>query len=97
MVVNGKEINILGKARWNGEELLIVGESKTQLDRPHRKKRGKGKLKDVWEQLPEKVAAVKDANSGVKIILLIVIHYAQSSVAWQAEKEGIIVVRSFEW
>jgi len=91
--VNGQEINILGKARRDGEEFLIVGETKMRLDKPRRKK----KQKDIWAQLSEKVTAVQAANPGAKIIPLIVTHYARPSVAREAEEEGIIVVQSFEW
>ena len=47
--VGGQEINILGRARQNGRELLIVGETKSRLDRPRRKKqrKGKGWSKDI--------------------------------------------------
>ncbi len=91
--VGGEEINILGKARRNGEEVLIVGETKMRLDKP-RRKTGQ---KDIWAQLSEKVAVVQAAHPGVKIIPLIVTHYARPSVVEQAEKEGIIVAQSFEW
>ena len=97
--VGGQEINILGRARQNGRELLIVGETKSRLDRPRRKKqrKGKGWSKDIWEQLAEKVTAVQAAHPDVEIVPLIVTHYARPAVVEQAAKDGIIIVQSFEW
>ena len=97
--VGGQEINILGRARRDGRELLIVGETKSRLDKPRRKKqrKGKGWGKDIWEQLAEKVTAVQEAHPDVEIVPLIVAHYARPSVVEQAEKDGVIIAQSFEW
>ena len=92
--VGGQEINLFGKARRNGEELLVVGESKSRLD--ERRKRKK-KQKDIWEQLSEKVEAVREAYPDTKIIPLIITHHARPGTLKQAEEEGVIVVQSFEW
>jgi len=92
--IGGREINLFSKARRNGEDLLVVGESKSRLD--ERRKRKK-KQKDIWGQLLENVEAVKEAYPDTKIIPLIITHHARPSVLKQAEEEGIIVVQSFEW
>ncbi len=94
--IGGTEVNIFGKAKRDGQDVLIVGETKSRLDERRKKKEKEGR-KDVWEQLAEKVAAVKEAYPDMEIKPLIVTHHARPGALKQAEDQGIIVVQSFEW
>jgi DNA repair ATPase RecN len=63
--VGGKEINFFGRARKNGKEVYIVGEVKMRLD--DTKKR-----EDAFEELEEKVEAVKSEYGDVEVVRLLV-------------------------
>ncbi len=86
--IGGKEINILGRARRNGKDVLVVGEVKIRLD--DRRKR------DIFVELEEKVQAVKSKYKEEPIRMLIT-HYATKGFMNKANKEGVIVIQSFEW
>ena len=88
--VGGKEINIFCRARKEGTEVLVVGESKARLD----KWRESG---DVLEELEEKVNAVKTEYGEIDIVRVLVTHYASPAFIEKAKARGIIVVQSFEW
>ncbi len=83
--INDREINLFARARKNGEEVTIVGESVLKLD-------DREKLKAVME----KVEAVVDEVEG-EVIPIIVTHFAKKKVLEAAKKRGIIVVQSFQW
>jgi len=97
--IGGQEINLFGRANRNGQEVLIVGEVKSRLDERRKKKEreGKKKRKEIWEQLEEQIAAVKEAYPEIEIVPLIITHHARPGALKQAEDKGIIVVQSFEW
>jgi len=88
--VGGKEINIFCRARKEGAEVLVVGESKTRLD----KWRESG---DIFEELEEKVNAVKTEYGEIDIVRVLVTHYASPGFIEKAKAQGIVVVQSFEW
>jgi DNA repair exonuclease SbcCD ATPase subunit len=88
--VGGKEINFFGKARKNGREVFIVGEVKLRLD--DTKKR-----EDAFEELEEKVEAVRKEYGDVEVVRLFVTHFATKGFLKKAEKRGVIVVQSYEW
>jgi uncharacterized membrane-anchored protein YhcB (DUF1043 family) len=88
--VGGKEINFFGKARKNGREVFIVGEVKLRLD--DTKKR-----EDAFEELEEKVEAVRKEYGDVEVVRLLVAHFATKGFLKKAEKRGVIVVQSYEW
>jgi len=88
--IGGKEINILGKGRRDGKEIMIVGEAKLRLDE-------KGKRAWlIFEELDEKVEAV-NAEYKEEAVKILVTHYATPGFIKKAEEEGVIVVQSFEW
>lgn len=89
--VREKEINIFGKARKNGREVFVVGESKLRLDER------KEKAEDVFEELEEKVNAVKAEYGDIEIVRVLITHYATRGFLKRAEEKGVIVVQSFEW
>ncbi|MDI6752462.1 MAG: hypothetical protein QME07_06415 [bacterium] len=86
--IGGKEINILGRAKRNGSDVLVVGEVKIRLDNKRKK--------DVFNELEEKVQAVKVKYKEEPIRVLIT-HYATKGFMDKAKNEGVIVIQSFEW
>lgn len=91
--IGGKEINFFAKAERDGKEVLVVGEAKTRLDT-----RQKGERRDdPIRQLNEKVQAVIDQYGDVEIVKLLVTHFATQGFLKKAQKEGILVVQSYEW
>jgi len=85
--LEGEEINFLARAKANGKEVYLVGESKIKFE---------GLERDI-EQLKRKVRAVKKAFGEVEVIELLVTHFATPRALERAKEEGIIVVQSFEW
>ena len=83
--IDGREINIFGKVREDGQEKYLVGESVLKLD-------DREKLRQVWTS----VELVKEVYGG-EVIPIIITHFARREVVERAEKAGIIVVQSFEW
>ena len=92
--IEGEEINIFGRGRRQGQDILLVGETKLRLDERRQKKRGQ---KGVFAQLAAKAEAVASAYPDIEIVLLLITHFARPSVLKHAEEQGIIVVQSFEW
>jgi hypothetical protein len=80
------EINILGLGRRDGVEVVIVGEAKTRLERM-----------EVFDELEEKVKAVKEEYRDKEIVKVLVTHFATNKVLKFAKDTGVIVVQSFEW
>jgi uncharacterized phage infection (PIP) family protein YhgE len=90
--IGGKEINIFGKARRDGVDLFVIGESKLRLD----EKRDK-RTKDVFDELEEKVKAVKREYGEKEVVKILITHYATKGFLSKAKEKGIIIVQSFEW
>ena len=84
--VEGKEIDILGSANKDGKEVILVGKVKVRLED-----------KEAFEELEDKVNAVKKAYKNNDIVRVIVTHYAEKKFIKYAKRKGIIVVQSFEW
>lgn len=89
--VREKEITIFGKARRNGQEVFVIGESKLRLDERREK------AEDLFEEMEEKVTAVKDEYGDVEIVRVLITHYATKGFLKRAEEKRVIVVQSFEW
>jgi len=92
--IAGEEINIFGRGQRQGQDILLVGETKLRLDERRQKKRGR---KEVFEQLAAKAEAVASVYPDIEIVLLLITHFARPGILKQAEEAGIIVVQSFEW
>ncbi len=88
--VGGKEINFFGNAVKDGTNVYIVGESKIRLDDSMWRS-------GVFEELEEKVEAVKKSYGDVNIVRILVTHFATISFITEAEKRGILVIQSHEW
>lgn len=89
MYVGDEEINLFGRGRQNGKEVLIMGEVKVRLE--------EGRREDPFEQLEKKARVVREAYPEEEILLLLVTHHAHPSVLRAAQEKGIIVIQSFEW
>jgi myosin heavy subunit len=83
--LKGEEINLFARAKRNGEEVILVGESVLRLD-------DKGKLKDI-----KRKADIVFEEYGTKASPIIVTHFATSRVMEEAKKAGFLVIQSFEW
>ncbi len=62
--VRGEEINLFGRGRRDGKDILIVGETKLRLDERRKGKIGRAM---VFEQLATKADVVKEEYPGVEI------------------------------
>lgn len=92
--IEGEEINLFGKARRNGTEVLLVGETKLQLDE---RRANRQEAERVLDRLAEKVEVVKRAMPGIEVVPLLITHYARPTFVEQARERGVIVVQSYEW
>jgi uncharacterized protein YukE len=89
--IGGKEINIFGRGKKDGRDVLIIGETKLRIEKPDKE------LKTLLEDFEEKIEAVKKEFGDVEIIKVFVTHFAGKNFLREAEKNGIIVIQSFEW
>jgi multidrug efflux pump subunit AcrA (membrane-fusion protein) len=87
--IGDEEINLFGRGRRDGKEVLIVGEVKVRLE--------EGRREDALEQLEEKARVVQEMYPGEELVLLLVTHHAHPSILRRAQEKGILVVQSFEW
>ena len=87
--IGDEEINLFGRGRRDGKEVLIVGEVKVRLE--------EGRREDALEQLEEKARVVQEAYPGEELLLLLVTHHAHPGILQRAQERGILVVQSFEW
>jgi DNA polymerase II large subunit len=83
--INEEEINFYARARRNGESMVIVGESVMRLD-------DSSKL----EPLEDKLSAVRAVET-LPLLPLLVTHFAHPKLLKQAQRQGVLVVQSFEW
>ena len=84
-LVGDEEINFLARARVNGEEVYLVGETVLRLMSTAK-----------FRQLRRKMRVVEE-RKGRRVIPFFVTHFAHPRVVERAKEEGIIVVQSFEW
>ncbi len=87
--IGDEEINLFGRGRRDGKEVLIIGEVKVRLE--------EGRREDALEQLEEKARIVQEAYPGEELVLLLVTHHAHPGILQRARERGILVVQSFEW
>ena len=90
--IGGKEVNLFGRGRHNGKNVVIVGEVKLRLD----ERREKGK-KTAFDELEEKVQAVQTEERDREIVRLLITHYATKGFLRKAKERKVIVVESFAW
>ncbi len=83
--VDGEEINFLARAKVDGEEIYLVGETVLRLMSAAK-----------FRQLKRKVGLIEE-KTGRRVIPFVVTHFAHPRVLERARDTGIIVVQSFEW
>jgi hypothetical protein len=93
-----EEINVFGRGRMNGREVLIVGEAKIRLEEKGIDTNEKKEwIENTFDELEDKVKAVQEENSGIEIVKILITHFATSTFLEEARKRGVIVIQSFEW
>jgi len=83
--IQGEEINLFGKARKDGQEVILLGESMLGLDDMSKLRSVKRKLKLIQERYAKEVVPI------------VVAHFAKEKILRRAQEAGFIVVQSFEW
>ncbi|MBI3958282.1 MAG: hypothetical protein HY328_05685 [Chloroflexi bacterium] len=78
----------------NGTLIVLVGETKLQLDR---RRGGRDAAVQVLEQLERKVEAVQPLYPEREVVRLLVTHYARPVVQEEAQKRHVIIAQSFDW
>ena len=92
--VGGEEINLFAFGERNGALVVIVGETKLQLDR----RRGtRDALTRILDQLEEKVKVVQAVHPGREPVRLLVTHYIRPTLRSLAHERKVIIAQSFEW
>ena len=81
-----EEINIFAKGRKNGEEVIVVGETKLRLQ----------SVSDL-KQLDKKMKAVRRWYRDTEIVPIMVTHFAKRRVLERASEKGIAIIQSYEW
>ncbi|MEJ5338103.1 MAG: hypothetical protein WHS43_00405 [Aquificaceae bacterium] len=92
--IGGKEINLLAEGVRNGTKVLIVGEAKSRLSI------GPERARDVFEEVEDKIRTVLERfveYTPEQVLPVIVTHFASKAFLEEAQKQGYIVVQSFEW
>jgi uncharacterized coiled-coil protein SlyX len=85
--IDGEEINIFGRGKRAGREVLVIGESALRITSAGKK----------LGQLDRKLKAVRKAYPEAEVVEVLIAHYATPEVLEQVREKGIIVVQSFEW
>jgi plasmid maintenance system antidote protein VapI len=83
--MQGEEINLFGKARKDGREVILLGESMLRLDDMSKLRSVKRKLKLIQDCYAKEVVPI------------VVTHFAKEKILRRAQEAGFIVVQSFEW
>ncbi len=92
--LGGEEVNIFALGRRNNTSIVLVGETKLQLD----KRRGnRDALAQALDQLERKVKAVQPFHPDREVVRLLVTHYARPAIKEEAQKRNVIIAQSFEW
>jgi hypothetical protein len=92
--IGGVEVNLFGHGMQNGQPITLVGEVKTRLD-DRRRERGT----TVFDELDERVHAVRTEMGAerIRIVPVLVTHFATREMQRQASEQGVLVVQTFEW
>jgi len=92
--IGGVEVNLFGHGMQNGQPITLVGEVKTRLD-DRRRERGT----TVFDELDERVQAVRTEMGAerIRIVPVLVTHFATREMQRQASEQGVLVVQTFEW
>ena len=92
--IGGEEINLFALGERNGAPIVIVGETKLQLDR----RRGtRDALERLLDQLEAKVKVVQAAHPEREVVRLLVTHYIRPTLREVATRRNVLIAQSFEW
>jgi plasmid maintenance system antidote protein VapI len=92
--VGGEEINLFALGERDGAPIVIVGETKLQLDR----RRGtRDALERLLDQLEAKAKVVQAAHPEREVVRLLVTHYIRPSLREVATRRNVLIAQSFEW
>jgi DNA repair exonuclease SbcCD ATPase subunit len=92
--VGGEEINLFALGERNGAPIVIVGETKLQLDR----RRGtRDALERLLDQLEAKAMVVQAAHPEREVVRLLVTHYIRPTLREVATRRNVLIAQSFEW
>lgn len=83
--IEGEEINIFARAKKDDKELFIVGETVLKLD----------SVSEIT-QLKTKAQVIENKYNK-EVIKILITHYAKQFILEKANKDGIIIIQSFEW
>lgn len=92
--IGGEEINFFARGERNGQPIILVGESKTQLDERRNNRRS---AERIFSQLEEKVQAVQKDFPNAEVVRFLITHYARPGMLQRARDRDVIVIQSFEW
>ncbi len=93
-VIGDEEIDLFALGQRNGTPIVLVGETKLQLDR---RRGGRDAAVQVLEQLARKAEAVQSLYPDREMVRLLVTHFARPAVHAEAQKQGVIITQSAEW
>ncbi len=93
-VIDDEEIDLFALGQRDGVPIVLVGETKLQLDR---RRGGRDAAVQVLEQLARKAKAVQPLYPEREVVRLLVTHFARPAVHAEAQKQGVIIAQSFEW
>jgi DNA repair exonuclease SbcCD ATPase subunit len=92
--IGGEEINLFALGERNGAPIVIVGETKLQLDR----RRGtRDALERLLDQLEAKAKVVQTAHPEREVVRLLVTHYIRPTLREVATRRNVLIAQSFEW
>lgn len=92
--IGGEEINLFALGERNDAPIVIVGETKLQLDR----RRGtRDALERLLDQLEAKVKVVQAAHPEREVVRLLVTHYIRPLLREVATRRNVLIAQSFEW
>jgi DNA repair ATPase RecN len=92
--LDGKEVNLFAQGSRNGKPIVIVGETKLQLD----ERRGNRREEElVLSQLIGRTDLARRQYPDVEVVPVLLTHYARPAFLQRAQDQGVIVIQSFEW
>ena len=91
-MIDGEEINILGKERRNGQEVIIVGIPELKLTRDV----GALNLTPL-RKFERKVNIIRKKHPTKEIFQIFVTNFARPEIIENAREKRINVRQSFEW
>lgn len=92
--IDGVEINLFARGEREGKPVIVVGESKMQIDERRANYKEEAQL---FEQLENQREVAHEKYPNAIPISITITHYARPSFIQRAEKAGHIVVQSYEW